>query len=225
MKRYFHIIMGAVLGGVLFGVPCFYVGHARGKDKKPKIEEMYAAYDTLLHEASTSDNPEELTDIRTFSYAALRDAYFSGDRYGYKYSPEEWEEMFPALIEYELAFLMRTKTTDESIKKGVAKHMDAYCRAMPFWSNTKSNRQERLHCGVFGIHLLWYKEADKNGFDEFCLTHTNNVYAIKALAVMADLEERKKQRSTRSVDKVKKGAQPSATSNTQSPSAQGAGGR
>ena len=210
---------------MLFGIPCFYAGHARGKDKKPNIDDMYAAYDTLLHKASISNKPEELETVRRFSYATLRDAYFSGDTYGYKYSPEGWEEMLPALIEYELAFMMRTKTTDESTREAIAKHLDAYCRAMPFWSSAQSKRQEKLHCGVFGIYLKWYKEADKRGFDAFCLGHTNNVYVSHALSVMADLEERAKRKSPRSIERIKTGAQPSDPSNPHSPSAQGPDGR
>jgi hypothetical protein len=225
MRRFFHIFLGAVLGGVLFGIPCFYAGHARGKDRKPNIEEMYEAYDSLLHKACTSNNPEELETVRRFSYATLNAAYFSGDTYGYKYSPEEWEQVLPALVEYELAFVRRTKTTDESIRKGIARHMDAYCRAMPFWSSTPSNRQEKVCRAVFGLYLKWYKEADKSGFDAFCLDHTTNMYVTNALSIMADLEEREKRKSPRSFVKSKNGTQQGDPSNPLSPSAQGSDGR
>lgn len=225
MRRYLHIILGGVLGGVLIGVPCFYVGKARGKEKKPNIDEMYKAYDSLLHEACTSNNPEELETVRRFSYATLNAAYFSGDTYGYKYSPKEWEQILPALVEYELDFVKRTKTTEESIRKGIARHMDAYCRAMPFWSTTESSRQDKVYRAVLGLYLKWYKEADRSGFDAFCLDHTTNMYVTNALSIMADLEERAKRASPRSFDTIKNGAQPGAPSNTHSPLAQGAGGR
>jgi hypothetical protein len=209
MRKLFQILLIAALGGVLFGIPCFYAGYTHGKNKKPSIDEMRVAYDALLYKASTNNNPEELKDLRRFSYDTFRAANFSGDRYGYKYSPEGWEGMFPALLEYELAYMLRTKTTDESTRESIAKHLNAYCRAMPFWSASKSNRLERVHCGVLGIYLGWYKEADKGGFDTFCLDNTNNVYVSHALSVMVDLEERKKQNSRRSFDRTKTGTQPS----------------
>ena len=209
MKKIFQIVLIAMAGGVLFGIPCFYAGYARGKDKKPSIDEMRVAYDALLYRASTNNNPEALEDLRRLSFDALRAAYFSGDRYGYKYSPEGWDGGLPALIEYELAYLKRTKTTDESTKESFAKHLNAYCRAMPFWSTDHSNRLERVYSGVLGIYLQWYKEADKRGFDTFCFDNTNNVYVNHALSVMVDLEARKKQNSRRSFDRTKTGSQPS----------------
>jgi hypothetical protein len=218
MKRFFHIVLGALLGGVLLGIPCFYAGFSRGQEKISNIDQIRTACDMLLRKASTSNNPEELEALRRFSYDTLRAVYFSGDTYGYKYSPEEWEGLLSALLEYELYFFARTKTADEVLRKGMARHMDAYCRAMPFWNTTTSNRQESVNCGVFGIYLMWYKEADKSGFDEFCLNHTNNVYATKALSKMADLEERKKQRALRPSIKTK-------TANNPAPSTTGINGR
>lgn len=214
-----------MLGGILFGVPCFYAGHARGKEKKPNIDEMYVAYDSLLHKACTSNNPEELKTVRRFSYATLSGAYFMGDRYGYKYSPEGWEGMFAALTEYELAFMVRIKTTDESMRESMAKHMDAYCRAMPFWSSTQPKRQEKVDCAVLGSYLKSFKEIDKRGFDALCLSHSNNTYVTHALSIMIDLEEQAKQASPRSFDRIRKGAQPSAPPNHRSPSAPMVGGR